>query len=302
MNINYKLSDESIVFQHVNITNKEMESSTTKLHEHGYFELIYSVDGDLSCSIEGDKYLLERGDFALISAHQMHQLSIASTEQREFMILSFQENFLPPFILMGMDIYFAFRSCEMNKSNAVSRESVASYGLDGFFNKAEAYATDPSLEKDLLFKFLLVEILLKLNALYSGNNQAFKPLEYNDIAKQVIQYINDNLTEHLSLDHLAKVAMVTKYYLSHIFKSSTGLSVNQYIVIKRVLKADAYIKEGLPANIACYRAGFNDYSNFYKAYKKVMGKTPIQNKNQLPKCVCNICNIYSKYRNGLLPK
>ena len=45
---------------------------------------------------------------------------------------------------------------------------------------------------------------------------------------QVVTYINDNLTENLSLDRLASTFYISKYYLSNQFKQYTGLTLYQF--------------------------------------------------------------------------
>ena len=48
----------------------------------------------------------------------------------------------------------------------------------------------------------------------------------------------------------------------------------QYIIYSRVLYAKQLLAEGVPAVEASTRVGFADYSNFYRSYRKVTGRTP----------------------------
>ena len=96
----------------------------------------------------------------------------------------------------------------------------------------------------------------------------------NEKINKVVSYINDNLEEDLTLERLAEVCFISKSYLSHQFKEYTGLTVFQFIIKKRLTVARNMIREGIPVMEACMRCGFNDYSNFHKAFRKEFGSSP----------------------------
>ena len=73
---------------------------------------------------------------------------------------------------------------------------------------------------------------------------------------------------------MSKDLFISKYYLCHLFKLETGISIYQYLTIKRIYYANQLLNTGIPATEACFKAGFNDYSTFYRAYKKVLKKSP----------------------------
>ena len=67
---------------------------------------------------------------------------------------------------------------------------------------------------------------------------------------------------------------VSKSHLSHRFKEFTGLTLYQYIIKKRLVVARNMLREGAQVMDACLQCGFNDYSNFLKAFKREFGKSP----------------------------
>ena len=102
------------------------------------------------------------------------------------------------------------------------------------------------------------------------------------LSDRVIFYVNDNLTEDLSLDKIARHLFVTKHYLCRAFKAQTGLSVHSYITKKRMILASSMIASGeLPSQVA-YSVGFGDYSTFYRAYVKYNGCAPSQDQCRPP--------------------
>ncbi|MDR2095289.1 MAG: helix-turn-helix domain-containing protein [Treponema sp.] len=54
----------------------------------------------------------------------------------------------------------------------------------------------------------------------------------------------------------------------------TGTTIHHYILLKRLTLVRQRIWNGYGVEEATYKAGFNDYSNFYRAYKSVFHIKP----------------------------
>lgn len=98
---------------------------------------------------------------------------------------------------------------------------------------------------------------------------------------QIVTYINEHLSEELSLDQIADAFYLSKFYLSKRFKQYTGLSIYQYIMKKRLTVARNMLSEGVPVIEACNQCGFGDYSNFLKAFKREFTCTPTSYMKQM---------------------
>ena len=53
-----------------------------------------------------------------------------------------------------------------------------------------------------------------------------------------------------------------------------GISIHQYIILKRIELAKSLIQQGKPMHLVCLESGFHNYSNFFKAFKAVTGVSP----------------------------
>lgn len=67
---------------------------------------------------------------------------------------------------------------------------------------------------------------------------------------------------------------MSKYYLMHKFKEQTGYTIHNYIIQKRLIMSNLLIKKGRSITDACMESGFNDYSNFSRAFKKIFMLSP----------------------------
>jgi AraC-like DNA-binding protein len=104
----------------------------------------------------------------------------------------------------------------------------------------------------------------------------------NERIQTILKYLNRNLHESISLDELARKFYISKNHLNVIFRKETGTTINQYIRIKRLVMARQEILKGCTAEEAAYKAGFNDYSNFYRAYKIFFGIIPSNKTSEWP--------------------
>ena len=67
---------------------------------------------------------------------------------------------------------------------------------------------------------------------------------------------------------------MSKYYIAHLFKDHIGMSIHQYIAKKRVNACREAILGGMKISDVCLRYGYQDYSGFYRAFKKEFGISP----------------------------
>jgi AraC family transcriptional regulator len=93
--------------------------------------------------------------------------------------------------------------------------------------------------------------------------------------RAVVEYIEDHLDDGLSLEQMAAVARLSTYHFAHQFKRATGLPPYQYVIMRRVERAQQLLRNGdlSLAEIAA-RAGFSDQSVFCRHFKRLVGVTP----------------------------
>jgi len=99
--------------------------------------------------------------------------------------------------------------------------------------------------------------------------------------RRVLDYIRDNLTDDLSLSELAAVAGMSPHYFAELFRRSTGHAPHRYVLLQRIECA----KQGLADNRCSVLevgldAGFQNSSHFARVFRKFVGTSPSQFRNQ----------------------
>jgi AraC family transcriptional regulator len=93
--------------------------------------------------------------------------------------------------------------------------------------------------------------------------------------RRVIEYINDNLTEDLTLAEIAHVAGMNPHYFSRAFKQATGTPPHRFVTNCRVEKAKRLLAEAeLPLVEIGLSVGFLNQSHFTTLFHKLTGLTP----------------------------
>jgi AraC-like DNA-binding protein len=82
---------------------------------------------------------------------------------------------------------------------------------------------------------------------------------------------------------IAKRFGISVSYLSHEFTRFTNRSVYDYVLYRRVMLARQLMQTDLSLNAIAYQCGFNDYSNFMRMFRKLVGTSPSQFRKELKK-------------------
>ncbi|MGF7437570.1 helix-turn-helix domain-containing protein [Lentilactobacillus senioris] len=103
----------------------------------------------------------------------------------------------------------------------------------------------------------------------------------NKMIITAIQYIDENLDKHLTLDKVASRVYLSTYYFSKLFHKEIGLSFSTYLSARRIQTATEYLKKGsLTVKEVSSMLNFPQVSYFSQTFKKYMNCTPTQYKKK----------------------
>ena len=246
-----------------------------EFHDHQFYEVLFFLSGSVSYTIEGRTYQLRPGDILLTSRGELHRPDIRSGKAYERYVIWVQPQIIDRIRLLGTDLDACFRDAEAKRHHLVRPDSATLTQLKSICQRMLQARDESEFGAGALSLSCLVEFLVYLNRAYFATPDAIRQdITENEKINQVLSYINNHLAEDLSLDRLSRALYVSKSHLNRSFKDFTGLTLYQYIIKKRLVVARNMLLEGRPVMDACMRCGFNDYSNFLKAFKREFGKSP----------------------------
>ncbi len=95
--------------------------------------------------------------------------------------------------------------------------------------------------------------------------------------KQILEYINAHLEQQLGLTELAAIAKISPHYFCKCFKQSTGFTPHQYVIRRRVERAQQLLENReMSISQVAQVVGFANQSHLNRHCKNLLGVTPKQ--------------------------
>ena len=100
------------------------------------------------------------------------------------------------------------------------------------------------------------------------------PIRANPTLENILRYIDEHPEAHLTAEDLSREFYMSTSWIVHTFRKTLGISLMQYIEKKRILYAESRICDGISPTEVAKLCHYENYSTFYRQYKKVLGHTP----------------------------
>lgn len=128
---------------------------------------------------------------------------------------------------------------------------------------------------DVRYNIRLQELLLQLCDAWEASTTEVGAVDQGyEKVQPVLRYLQDHLTENVTLDEVAKNFAISKYHLSHLFKKATGFSVMDYVIQRRIILARELLRDQISVQEAGERAGFRNNSHFIRTFTNCTGMSP----------------------------
>lgn len=235
-----------------------------KPHSHPFCEILFVISGMGQTIIDGQEYKIKKGDIIIYNPNTMHEESTSGASGLElafFGITNFKINDLPSDFLIG------------KQASPVLHTDDDEERFNFYFLSLIEEVYENKQYSDLIIKYWARLVLIGILRLANISEAKFVT---NAIFTQIYQHLNTNFTKIESMDQICEELNVSKYYISHVFKKYIGKPPMQYITSKRISYAKKLLQEtDLSACEIGEMCGYKDHTLFFKAFKKIVGTTPI---------------------------
>ncbi len=248
------------------------------IHSHNVYELNFIENGRGVRRIVGDS-IEEIGDLELTLVtgdgleHVWEQGSCTSADIREITI-----QFSPDLLdsrLLGRNQFLSIKKMFENARHGVA------FSLSAIAKVYTYLDTISSLE-DSFDQFLnMLKILYELSQdkgariLASTSFANITGESESRRVRKVKDYISEHYAEELRLDDLAAMVGMAPSAFSRFFKQHTTRNLQDYIIDVRLGRAARMLVDTATGiSEICYACGFNNLSNFNRAFKNRRGYTP----------------------------
>ena len=244
----------------------------SRLHFHDHFELLLPLTSPGNIFVNDQVYPLQRGTLYLIGENTLHRTM--STGQHARYVLHISRKSLTRLSTAQTD----FTRLMQDNFRRAALSDPELEQLTEAFRSLEENKNDGSFGSDMRQMIALIHLLLQvsplLNAATAG--ESIQSIQNKDFLRisPILDYIQEHLSQPLSLDQIASQFYLSKHYLCRIFKAATGFSVMEYIIYSRILKARQLLQEGVSVQQAGELSGFSDNSHFIRTFGHLTGTSP----------------------------
>lgn len=237
--------------------------------------ICFIAQGEKSLYLGPKKMDYAEGQFLLGSLRMPveSELRVASKEKPYLgFILSMDSNIISE-LLMKVNHCKSWsekeKSHDLIATDFISKDiSTSIVGFLGILNDPE--------DRKVLLNAKIKEIyyrVLKSPIGYMLRNCAIQHSKAHQIAP-VIQFIEKNFKESISIDDLTKVAGMSSTSLHESFKSTTSLSPIQFIKKIRLHNAYSLLTSGNNATDSAFASGYSSPAQFSREFKRQFGMSP----------------------------
>ena len=256
---NYVAETDRLIFRHH--VSKNIPCDTYSMHTHNTYELIYFLDGDATHVIEDRKYKLKKGDLILIRPFHYHFIQIDSQADYERYDILFDAE---KHGVEGLSLLPESMEVISLAGNTIAQD---------IFQKCDLYhkkCDTPTFER--LLSHLLSELFYNISLFPQSQSEEVSTV--SPLVSEVLRYINENLSEPISMQEIAGRLFVSESYLFRLFKRELHQTPKRYVMEKRLLMAQKMLSTGGRPTEICETCGFGDYSSFYRSYTAFFGHAP----------------------------
>ena len=108
-------------------------------------------------------------------------------------------------------------------------------------------------------------------------------MDYIEVIQKSIDYVEESLSEKLTLQEISDAVYISPYHFSRIFKAIMGISMHEYIRRRRLSQAaEKLINTDLKIIDIAFDCGFESQESFTKSFKQYFGHTPMRFRKVRP--------------------
>lgn len=264
-----KAEQKEIMVKHKtgNVGIRVYKSNSVYCHWHDEFEFILPVSSECRCIVNSKSIIVNPGQALLVFPEELH--AVLNSEDYFYAIV------FHPNIISGEELE-AYVYPHMDYSRFYDVTDDKCKEIVEALNKICFIYDEAKAGLELMLKGMIIQIagLIFRNGLFSPMKISEQK---SDVFCGVLDFVNTNLSDKLTLDYVASSVNFSRSYISRLFRQNTGNSFCEYVTDVRIETAKKRILTTsdsiLDIALSC---GFENVSYFDKIFKKKTGMTPVK--------------------------
>ena len=240
-------------------------------HDHDYHQLVVVVDGNTDFDIEGKSKQLPTGGGCILPSENSH--AFAGLGDNQIMVVNLP---IPPQKAITDEEYEIvsrlFDQAAYFQLNP--RLQILASALSG---ELQQYPNDAMLARacgNTLLSAIRHQLTNNKDVRIRGNQLDISKLD---------QFIELNLSRRVHISQLANFCFLSVSQFHERFKERTGMTPHQYLMRKRLERAQKLLSDGFPPIQVAEMCGFSSQSAMTNVFSQTLGITRLRYQKQFPK-------------------
>ncbi len=256
---------------------------------HDFWEFNYIDKGQMVVTVGGKEYLLKSGELVFFKPNEFHSLEARGLSAPNHTVVSFVCN--SDAMKYFKNKIIALNSQERKLLSILLREGLSAYRpinskppIMGMAEKENAPIGAVQMTFNLLEEFLIT-LLRRSESGISIGTRLISPMydeSVPDRIKEVARYLEQNISENLTVGQIAKRFSLSESALKKMFSSDVGCGVTDFFNNMKIEKAKQFIREN-DKNFTqiSEELGFSSIHYFSRLFKKKTGMTPTEYRSSV---------------------
>lgn len=249
-------------------------------HPHPQYEIYYNVSGNDSYLINNRFISVKPYDLLIVPKLHIHKSIRNLKSNYETYLINFSDNILNTILNLPMigdenATPFPFINLEETGKTLPYKVHLNSDEHQYIVRLFEECRRAEQSHDNLTTLVKFIEIMQFINIQFQNaphiDYNDFEPTRWSD---KVLQYIEQHLNEDISGTQIAEALYINRTHLLEIFKEEIGLTLHNYITIRRLAEAQKMLYEGISIADTAKECGFTNISHFTKNFRQKLGFTP----------------------------
>ena len=263
----YQVGEESSQLEHIKLlyiskSNFEQDWNSF-VHTHYFTELFYITGGEGYFVLDDKKFMVREHDIVVINPHVTHtELS--------------KDGHAMSYIVLGVEgVKFTFEADNTSRGYGIYSNLAVQHNILFYFGQLLHEAENKQQYCDILCKNIL-EILV-IHIMRTFRFYTFNSIYQDETIEcsKIKSYIDNNFMAKITLEQLAEIAHINKFYLVHRFTKAYGLSPINYLIEKKIQGCQELLETTDYSVLQISQtAGFSSQSYFSQTYKRLRGTSP----------------------------
>ncbi len=252
--------------------NTDTLGTEVGVHFHTFYKVTFVKYGAGSYMIDSRLYDIRPCDIILVGMNVPHQPTFEAGELYDRYTLYISSRMIKTFDLPECHIKDLFFS---ESGNVIRPDEKEADRFVSMMDRIDTETRSTSYAAPLAARLGVMRFLVEAGRCREESSLTVPlSLPEDDKMLNILRYINENISENMSIQDIASHFYMSKYHMMRSFKSSFGCSMHEYIVNRRLTKAREMILQGAAPAEACYECGYGSYSAFARAYSDKYGISP----------------------------